>query len=225
MTNNLVNANLPEGHLDKEFVCNNANKELTGATCGTKVCLSKCPLSPSQVRELQARRDKRIESKLAKERVQALMMPVSKYPNILDHFVEIKEKNKLMEKHGISKRNAPGMHIAVGLNKPLNVYLKYLQVRLNHLVNTDRTTEYWAYCDLLLKKSSVFKAMMLHEVYPKWSTEWNYKQLYIIIDKFIRFSHELPVDMKYRRIYIPKKTDSETGEVLKWRPLGVPTSI
>jgi hypothetical protein len=91
------------------------------------------------------------------------------------------------------------------------------------LAHAGKNEEYWEFALNVARKSSVFKTIMLHELKPHWHREMNMKELYILINKYNTMIETLPKDLKYRRVYIPKTYDPETGLVIKYRPLGVPT--
>lgn len=201
---NPTTTKLPAGQLDNGFVLNNANKGLTEA-------------------ELLVRYEKSLTK--YKETQTAYMNPVKGFPNIQDSFVELHGHNKLLKKHGLTRRTQPTLHLKVGHNKHLNKYLDYVIYKLNRFVDDNDPQGFWNFAMKIGERSAVFKAMMLHEVDPHWHREWTYKQLYLTIESYINYFESKPVDLKYRRVYIPKKTDPETGEVLSYRPLGVPTLV
>jgi hypothetical protein len=152
-----------------------------------------------------------------------LMCPISKLPNILDSYVEVRGDNLLMERHGIKKRNASRLHAVIGTtNKRSAHYLTYVQFRLNKLISNPEL--YWKFGYYVARRSRIFKAMMIQEVFPHWHRELNLKALYILVNSLNLYLEKLPVNLKFRRVCIPKAIDPETGEILKLRPLGVPTA-
>lgn len=152
-----------------------------------------------------------------------LMDPISRLPNIVDSFVEIQDYNTELGVHGIRKRRPTISNLAVSSNKEMNDYLQYVSFRLNVLAFHGKHEEYWAFALNVARRSAVFKTIMLHELKPHWHREMNMKELYILINKYNVMIETLPRDLKYRRVYIPKTFDPETGLVTKHRPLGVPT--
>jgi hypothetical protein len=148
--------------------------------------------------------------------------PIGLFPNILDSTVMVNDNNSLMELHGILKRDPKDLHLVKGNNKAYNDYLLYIIHRLNKL--RDNPEAFWKFAYFISARSNTFKAQMLHHVFPHWHRDMNMKELYLLISKYTLMWLEHPVFLKYRRVYIPKKTDPITGEVVKWRPLGVPTT-
>jgi hypothetical protein len=155
--------------------------------------------------------------------VRADMNPTKGFPNIQDSFVELKTENKILKKHGLKRREESRLHLKTGSNRHLNKYINYLVSRLNHYVDIGDSKSFWKLAILIGERSSVWKALMLHEVQPHWHRSISYKHLYLLISKTTDFWKTKPYEIKYKRVYIPKKTDPVTGEVLKYRPLGVPT--
>jgi len=147
--------------------------------------------------------------------------PMTRFPNILDSQVIVKTDNSLFEMHGIAKKIPKDLHLVKGENQDYNEYLDYIVYRLNAL----RTSpdKYWKFARFVACRSNTFKALMLHEVFPHWHRDMNLKELYLLVRKYNLMWDTLPANLKYRRVYIPKKVD-EQGNVLKWRPLGVPTT-
>jgi len=151
------------------------------------------------------------------------MDPISRFPNILDSFVEVTEYNETLKAHGIMKRKPSILHLAIGANKSENYYLDYVVYHLNDLLKENKNKEFWDFSLRIMRNSSVFKTMMLHEVQPHWHREMNMKELYLIINKYNKYLEEMPTNLKHRRVYLPKLVDPETGLIIKYRPLGVPT--
>lgn len=151
------------------------------------------------------------------------MDPISRFPNILDSFIEVTEYNETLKAYGIKKRNPSTLHLSIGANKSMNYYLDYIVFQLNKLLAKEKNKEFWEFSLRLMRNSSVFKTMMLHEVCPHWHREMNMKELYLIINKYNKYLEEMPTNLKHKRVYLPKLIDPETGVITKYRPLGVPT--
>lgn len=152
-----------------------------------------------------------------------IMDPISSLPNIVDSFVEVTEYNELLGAHKITKRQPSVTHILIGNNKVYNHYLAYVTYKLNVLLEHKKYDEFWKFALLVMKRSSVFKAVMLHEVKPHWHREMNMKELYLLMNKYNIMCELLPKELKHHRVYLPKVIDPSTGLVTKYRPLGVPT--
>jgi hypothetical protein len=148
--------------------------------------------------------------------------PISRIPNVLDVFVEVRGNDRLFAAHGIEKRIPSRLHVVVGGNKKSNNYLAYVDYRLRSSVGNP--ANFWRYAKLVMKHSNVFKSLMIQELFPTWSRDMTLKELYLLIAKYNDLLVSQEVQILHRRVYIPKKVDAETKEILSWRPLGVPTT-
>lgn len=70
------------------------------------------------------------------------MDPISRFPNILDSFVEVTEYNETLKAYGIKKRNPSILHLSIGANKSMNYYLDYVVGHLNDLLQANKNKEF-----------------------------------------------------------------------------------
>jgi hypothetical protein len=224
MTHNLENlvANPHQGHVAPGTKFNNAIKVL-----GRRICKTADVAYVKTQMQQELKDAGLVDISLLvvdTERLPAgskMIFPVSKIPNILDSFVEVDGDSELHAKHGLKKRLPSILHLAANApTRSMNRYIARVQFKLNRL--THRGSAFWDFALRVARRSNVFAAIMLAEVNPHWHREYNMKQLYILINYYNLFWSTLPTGLKFKRTYIPKKYDSE-GNVIKYRPLGVPT--
>jgi hypothetical protein len=138
--------------------------------------------------------------------------PISRIPNILDSFVEVVGDNRLFFEHGVKKRVASRLHIVKGGNTQINRYLGYVDLKLRSLVG--RPGLFWDFAQKVMSRSNTFKALMLFEMYPHFHRDMNLKELYLLVIKYNELIETNAVHILHRRVYIPKKRDPETKEIL-----------
>lgn len=137
-------------------------------------------------------------------------------PNAKDFLIVIQGLDTELLKHDIEKSVKSHVVVKTGKNKRANRYLEHQIMRLRR-----RPKCFWKIIQLMVLRSKVWFVVHLNRVEPRWYRTlpvWEVLKLWGQVQTFLRRKSQVD----FRRVYIPKKV-SDDGEVLKWRPLGVPT--
>lgn len=142
---------------------------------------------------------------------------IKSLPNAHEFKVIIQGDDLPLLKHGIRKSVKSHLLIVKGENRRANRYLQHQLIRLRKLEGN-----YWDIVRLLCVRSKVWYVAHLQRSFPRWYRELPVWYTIYLWKKVIRIAFDADQRVKHFRVYIPKKYNN-TGDVLVWRPLGVPT--
>lgn len=143
---------------------------------------------------------------------------IKSLPNAHKFKVIIQGDDIPLLKHGIRKSVKSHLIVVRGQNKKANRYLAHQLIRLERF-----QPNYWEIVRLLCARSKVWYLAHLQRCFPRWYRQlpkWYSIALWGKV-AWLAFNGD-ETRVKHKRVYIPKKVDN-SGKVLTWRPLGVPT--
>lgn len=136
-------------------------------------------------------------------------------PNI-DLFVTVSGKyDEVLQKIGIDRRYKRWFFTTKGPNHRYNRYLYRILGRLHKYSKSNEEHKYANLANLIMKKSNVFKLLILWKTDRNWYKTYSMSRIESILMKYQRLVLNDVSKFKFKRVWIPK----EDG---KWRPLSVP---